>query len=276
MKTFRFIGIALFSILICVNFSSCSSSDDDPTEELEESGITKEKKLMEIKLSYSWGGKYIALFSYDKNGRLISNKNKPDEWEEFSDGHCVEYTWGNNIIMGSTNSACDTYKLANGLIVDDEIEQYQYNSSNKLTSISNSKAGLKSLYQWENGNLINVNINNSSSIIQFSYSNETCKGYFPLMASALFYKVNCSTTYYNEWGLVIAHPELMGIKTKQLPNKITETRILYYEDGKPYDKDIDTYSIEYTFTTDGYIETCTIESNSSNRKETMIATFKWQ
>ena len=30
------IGIALFAVLMCVNFASCSSSDDDPTEEPEE------------------------------------------------------------------------------------------------------------------------------------------------------------------------------------------------------------------------------------------------
>ena len=33
MKTFRFIGMALFAVLMCVNFASCSGSDDDPTEE---------------------------------------------------------------------------------------------------------------------------------------------------------------------------------------------------------------------------------------------------
>ena len=32
MKTFRLIGMALFAVLMCVNYASCSS-DDDPTEE---------------------------------------------------------------------------------------------------------------------------------------------------------------------------------------------------------------------------------------------------
>ena len=36
MKTFRFIGMALFAVLMCVNFTSCSGGDDDPTEEPEE------------------------------------------------------------------------------------------------------------------------------------------------------------------------------------------------------------------------------------------------
>ena len=39
MKTFRFIGMALFAILMCVNFASCSSSDDDPTEEKEDEKV---------------------------------------------------------------------------------------------------------------------------------------------------------------------------------------------------------------------------------------------
>ena len=34
MKTIRFIGMVLFAVLICVNFAACSSSDDNPTENL--------------------------------------------------------------------------------------------------------------------------------------------------------------------------------------------------------------------------------------------------
>ena len=34
MKTFRFIGIALFAVLMCVNLASCSSSDDDPRDDV--------------------------------------------------------------------------------------------------------------------------------------------------------------------------------------------------------------------------------------------------
>ena len=33
MKTFRMIGMALFAVLMCVNFTSCSSDDDDETQE---------------------------------------------------------------------------------------------------------------------------------------------------------------------------------------------------------------------------------------------------
>ena len=39
MKTLRFIGIALFAVLISVNYTACSSGDDDPTEEKEDEKV---------------------------------------------------------------------------------------------------------------------------------------------------------------------------------------------------------------------------------------------
>ena len=33
MKVFRMIGMALVAVLMCVNFTACGGSDDDPTEE---------------------------------------------------------------------------------------------------------------------------------------------------------------------------------------------------------------------------------------------------
>ncbi len=33
MKTLRMIGMALFAVLVCVNFVACGGSDDNPTEE---------------------------------------------------------------------------------------------------------------------------------------------------------------------------------------------------------------------------------------------------
>ena len=93
------------------------------------------------------------------------------------------------------------------------------------------------------------------------------------MSPALFYKIDCSTLYYDyDFGLFIAHPELIGIKTKNLPNKI----IGINDNGN---KDI--YSIDYTFTNDGYIESCTIQddyyyNNNLSSSETTIVTFTWE
>ena len=36
MKTLRFIGMALFAVLMCVNFTSCSNDQNTPTTEEQE------------------------------------------------------------------------------------------------------------------------------------------------------------------------------------------------------------------------------------------------
>ena len=45
MKTLRFIGMALFAVLMCVNFASCSSDDD-----LNEENDNKKTKKLLLKL----------------------------------------------------------------------------------------------------------------------------------------------------------------------------------------------------------------------------------
>lgn len=35
MKTIRLIGMALFTTMLCTNFTACSSSDDTPTKSKE-------------------------------------------------------------------------------------------------------------------------------------------------------------------------------------------------------------------------------------------------
>ena len=50
MKTFKFIGMALFAVLMCVNIASCGSSDDDPIVETEEGGVVVSgKKIAKLR-----------------------------------------------------------------------------------------------------------------------------------------------------------------------------------------------------------------------------------
>lgn len=70
MKTFRLIETALLAILVCVNFTACSS--DTPEVEKNENGIiTNQKQLMQIKMvdghsTITWD------FTYDLKDRLTS------------------------------------------------------------------------------------------------------------------------------------------------------------------------------------------------------------
>ena len=74
MKTFKFIGIALFAILMCINFTSC---------ERENGIITKGKKLTKIVHTTKYYDntkhcedtyEYTYLFNYDEKRRLIGVK----------------------------------------------------------------------------------------------------------------------------------------------------------------------------------------------------------
>lgn len=47
MKTFRMIGMALFAVLMCVNFTSCSSEDEDEVEIPEDFSIIGTWKMIE-------------------------------------------------------------------------------------------------------------------------------------------------------------------------------------------------------------------------------------
>ena len=46
MKTFRLIGIAILVIFMCVNFTACSSDDDEDSIINDDGVITNQKQLM--------------------------------------------------------------------------------------------------------------------------------------------------------------------------------------------------------------------------------------
>lgn len=259
MKTFGIIGITL-AIFVSMNFASCKT--DNEIIENKEEIASKIKKIKEIKQAYSSGDKYSAIFSYDDKNRLVNIITKKED-REWSD----DCTWGNNIVI----SPCCTYNLRNGLIISSSFgEEFKYSSSNQLLSIIDDDNS--NLYTWENGNLVRFEKqyhNEFHNILHIFYSDKTCEGYFPLMAGALFYQFNCSALFYDDLGILMAHPELTGTKIKNLPNKIVSV-----DNSIP--SVLVSYLLEYTFTKDGYIESCTVIEESDYGKETMIVTFKWQ
>lgn len=247
-------GMALVAVLISVNFAACSS-ENDPTEEKEEV-ISQTKKIVEIKRTDAKGS---SVFSYDEKNRLIKYECGESPFD---------YTWGNNVIIkGNT-----TYYLKDDLIIKHSYEgRLIYNSFNQLITygLEDGHSISTGSYIWENGNVTEATVMHYN--IKINYSNKTCKGHFPLMAVALFENnINYPQGYYEYTALYMAHPELVGIKTKNLPNKIST-----------FNDSMETVClIEYTFTQDGYIESCTVEEtqvyHGEKNKRTIIYTFKWQ
>ena len=249
MKTFRFIGMALFAVLLCVNFVACGGSDDTPKIEKEEHVVTDEKKLIEMKDVSSDGGTGQMIFTYDSRGRLISKKGGVTG--------DTNYTWGDKMIMAEDYWGVNTYTLNSKNLVDNvknsdlESVYFTYNSENQMVAFGDYVK-----YHWENGKLVIRTLDNDYYFeeLTYTYSEKTCKGYFPLYA---YY-------YFDDaYEISLVHPELFGLRSSKLPTQIRTKD----ENGV---ENIETFT--YTFYDDGYIETCTYTDNNYKT----IYTFIWK
>lgn len=271
MKTFRLIGMALFAVLMCVSFASCSSSDDDPTEENEEGVVTNEKNLIEIKIT-SNNESVDYTFSYDNNGHLIS----------VYDGDIYQFSWGENSIVETEDDKTITYSLANGLIKGGETSNWDfdiaYNSSKQITAIIYSflysRDNEKETFSWENGKITKIvrdEIHRTDNL-EITYGNQTCKGYNPLVGAMI----------YGDSYLTYAHPELIGLRQNQLPTKIIQKSTPKTQGTVTYDE---VTELSYTLDNNGYIASCSIKENSTEKTwegekreytRTYVYTFKWK
>ena len=270
MKTLRFIGMVLFAVLMCVNFASCSS-DDDPTEEKEEGGVVVSGKKL-VKIIYkstddSYSETYT--FSYDNKGRLVAATIMEAE-EDNSSTDTFDFIWGDDVVKVTEKSTYSysnsTYTesyiliLKNGLVQyedygNDGTGTYTYNSSNRFVKFSDGGYGTETAI-WDGDNLVATSDGDDDSKLTYG---ETCsKGYFPFIATIID-AGKCEA-------LFMAHPEIAGMRTTQLPTSITWTYDGYYG------TESETSTMEYKFNKEGYISKIIGKSTDSNGEYTLT----WQ
>lgn len=282
MKTFRLIGVALLAVVMSVNFTSCS--DDDEPSKNDDGVITNQKQLVELRMTDEDGESVITEYSYDSNGKLVSATNT-EQYDGSTHTSTYTVTWGANKIIESRNGEAITYTLENGLIThtsdsdggDLDNADFTYNANKQLIKLINLHEisddysyTITQSYTWQGEKLTKLILTdtennsqyNDENINELSYSGKTCKGYLPIMV----------WTVDDLHPLLEAHPELVGMRCNQLPDKI-------------YSKDEDfesTSKYTYTFDKDGYVESCTEISTykrldiNETRTETIIYTFKWE
>lgn len=216
------IGMAMFAILLSVGFSACS--EDGP----EAGGNSKEKKLVEAEVV----GKVRYDITYDTTGEVSLVKRIKN-----SSTNNFYFVWAPNVIHDQRK---DIYYHLNNNIVEKIERDYvtytlNYNTNGHLESwegISSAWGSVKSTFKWDGDKLLEYDD------IKYYYENKTCKGYFPLIAFPECVVVD------DDSHLFLTNPELIGMKTNQLPVKQVRGNA--------------TIDYSYTFTADGYIETCTI------------------
>lgn len=265
MKTFRLLGMAIIAILVSANFTACSKDDDEIIKD-DDGVITNEKKLVEMKMTdnseiTTWD------FSYGSKGKLASI-TCTEKYKNETNIDITNITWGENTVIESSDGKSITYSINDGLIRSGSESggrnySFAYNSSKQLTTYQYSDEHYSSTrtLTWENGKVTKMDYD-GEEISTITYSNQTCKGYFPLMASMV----------EDDFKVMLAHPELIGMRTTQLPSQIN-SKGNNWEDKEEY-----TYKLDK----DGYVESCTMIytekrlDNNETYTSTDIFTFKWE
>jgi len=251
MKIFRFCGMALVAVCMCVNFTACSSGDglDDG-----EGSSINEKKLTKM----VFDGEPFT-FSYDNQGRVI----EVVDVYAYGESTSYYYIWDDDAIIvnsktevvnpdGYTEKHTDRhiYSIDNKRVQssgeNENIETYYYNNQNRLSQIK-SRWDIDD-YLWDGDKLIAVNDGSD----KYTYKESCKKGYSPLFVMRI-----------NSDPLFMAHPEIIGVRTEQLPATITET----LNDGSTK-----IYTYSYTFDNEGYISKIEIANNE--KKSTCILTWE--
>ena len=267
MKTFRFLRVVLATALVCANFASCRTDvtvDSFPDNPFGDDA--NEKKLVKIvseSVVYGQTTEETITFKYDSEGKLIETVEKgKTNYEEWSG--IAEYVWTNDAVIyredytykSSHDNINETYEckyqLSNGLVrsLDYGGGDIEYLSYNKDGRYDNEKT-----WEWD-GDKLKCIYGDYKSV--YTYGEPCTSGYYP------FCSIDAGTLFF-------AHPELLGVRTKQLPTSCVATG--YYDSYvKPYSS---TY--EYELDLEGYVVKVVVTTiYEDNQIETYVETFTWE
>ena len=260
MKTFRFFGMALMAVLMCVNFTACGGGDDDEpsynngnsmnngnsnsngSNSNEENKSENENKPITKLLSsmVAYGVKYN--FSYNDKKQLVSLDVETD-WPSRK-----EFEWSDSqILITDVESGRYThYQLKDGVITsiikdpgDDELTyNLTYDNEKHLLKAYSAEEHTME-YEWTNGN-INSFYDCDDLERTYIYDEEKENKHPVIDIDALVYHdfLKSSGDY-----LLMAHPNLLGNHNKNLIKSLTMDPDSDYEE---------IWNYTYEFDSDGY------------------------
>ena len=266
MKTFKMAGMAAIAILM--SLTSCSKENgpenNEGNQDTEGNEVVVEKKLIKFE-EVGNGWNYEFSFKYNDKGRL-TEANCIEVNNTWSKNATYKLTWADNAIKINYSSKLSyidsdeskdyntnyTLYLTNGLVQNEDNNICTYNASNRLIEFESKQTQTTKDILWDGDKLVYISNNT------FEYNDgATCKnGYTPLFPYEMDF-ANCYEIY-------IAHPELIGMKSSQLP-----TTIIYAKEGyAPI-----TGVFKYEFDSDGYVTKIT-KDRDDNLSWTYILTWK--
>lgn len=250
--------MAMMAILMGTSLASCTKNET-PGDSSEDN-VANEKKL--TKIAYTNGE---LTFSYDSKGRLT-------EASESAGDNIIHKTfiWGDDAIKvnvaRSWTESQDSYMIAieNGLVKNENDETYTYNQSGRLIKIEGGYEEYSIL--WDGDKLVSttsVSSPGASSEYTLTYDTSCEKGYYPYLARSI----------YIADILFVAHPEVGGFRTKQLPSKM----VCQDKGDSGVISGITNTTFAYKFDNEGYISKITkIEEYKDNAPITYTYTLTWE
>lgn len=274
---------ALLGLLSFMVFSinACSSDDEiGGAKQNEETGIViNEKKLTKLVIESSTKFSTYTdtyTFEYDNKGRLSKvNNNEQNYYISWGDD-LVSSPWYDGIYE-STNKTNYTYTLTNGRVIKAIKEytaysgstpskqyvtrNYIYDDERRLFKVEendsyyNNQYNTTHSYTWVNNQLKKYMFKASESYT-YTYSDKTCKGFCPTL--------NDKSQKYHDEILFMVHPELIGMRKTQLPDKI--------------ESDYNTiWTYSYTFDKENYISNVIETRIDDNEKSGIIKyNYTWK
>ena len=237
--------------------------DSDGITDWEDEIVTPDsngnKKLVKLTTDRKYS-KAVGTFTYDDKGRVISMQGTEESLKD--GGSKMDYVYTYSWTENKCTQTCDVSEdLTVYFTFEDNMmktstwgpwtQTFTYNNAKQLIRVDHTFTDGEEpdfeTFTWENGKLIH-----GGDGVTLSYSNQTCNGFNPVIY--LF-----ENDILEDVPLALPHPELVGIKTNHLMNKITTD----------YDW---SYTFTYTFYDDGYIRSCKVIENDGN---TETYTFEW-
>jgi hypothetical protein len=254
MKTFRMIGMALFAVLMCVNFASCDTDGDgsggSTSTNAPGNGGNGGKRLVKfMRYDVVNGQKKLdesVEFVYGANGNVVKtiegwSSEYNGEWKTDT----YEYVWDSNksFTIHWDEEESEQFVLDNGrtakivYLDEDYVEIYYLNYANGNIKEYGEllEGGVRDTYytySWIDGKLTSVSAGNEMTT--FLYDGKTCKAFFPLLCQCL--------EGFDETYNLIAQPELVGAKMTYLPTEMTT--------------EYSAMTFKYEFDSEGYLIGC--------------------
>ncbi len=251
--------MAALAIVLCVNFASCSSDNE---EENNAGGTIVSGKLLR---SMATDDNHNYLFSYNEKKQLISATLDKDK---------ITVKWSDSDINVETTSSHleeepEDFIIKNGIITsmigDNETNTLSYDSNKHLIKVSGYNIrgyNYCSSWVWENGNISKFSRNNNGETYTCTYYTDKENKHSTIDIDALrLYDISgigCGDL------LLIAHPNLLGTTNKNLLKSVTRN---------------DGWSRNYTYEVDseGYpIKIIETETDNYGRNYSTTCMLIWQ